>query len=120
MDDLVRRACRADGGIEICASVAGAAGMQREISRSEVDVVIAGTTSADGAELSLALLTLRPSVRVLLIAGHDAVAELVELRPERTSLGAVAPADIVRIVHDDAAHTAAWAAIARSTVGRER
>jgi hypothetical protein len=109
MEHLVRRACQADDEIEVFPSIGSLSEMRSELMRREVDVVIAGITSGDDAGLALALLALRPRVRVLLIAAQEGVAELLALRPQRTRLGAVTPADILRAVRDSSTHAADWA-----------
>lgn len=109
MEDLVRRACEVDDTIELGPSLASLEEMRLELRRREVDVVIAGVTHGDGAEMPLAVLELRPRARVLLVAVRDAVAELFELRPQRTRLGAVTPGDIRRAVGDDGVHATTWA-----------
>jgi hypothetical protein len=110
MQDLVRRACQADCEIEVGPSIESLSELTRDFMR-EIDVVIAGVRTREDADRALTVLALRPPVRVLLIAAQDGVAELFALRPQRTRLGAVTPADIVSAVRDTAPHAAAWAGL---------
>lgn len=107
MEDLVRRACQAEAGIEIGASLATLPPSDTH-QPLDADVLIAGVTDGGDSELPLAVLETRPTARVLLIEVHDAVGELFELRPRRTRLGALTPTDIVRAVLDDREHASAW------------
>lgn len=108
MEDLVRRACQMEAGIEIGASLEAlpeSASMQASF---DADVLIAGVADGFESELPFAVLETHPTLRVLLIEVHDAEGELFELRPRRTRLGALTQKDIVRAVLDDREHTAAW------------
>jgi hypothetical protein len=108
MEDLVRRACQAEAGIEIGASLAALPRSSDGRAALDADVLIAGVTDGGDSELPLAVLETRPAARVLLIEVHDAVGELFELRPRRTRLGALTPKEIVHAVLDDRAHASAW------------
>jgi hypothetical protein len=108
MEDLVRRACQAEAGIEIGPSLATLPSPSDERVALDADVLIAGVTDGGDSELPLAVLETRPTARVLLVEVRDAVGELFELRPRRTRLGALTPGDIVRAVLDDREHAAAW------------
>lgn len=109
MEDLVRRACLADGEIDVELSIDSVDELRTQLARCKPDVVIAAVRDGDASATVLAMLQLRPMLRVLLIALSGAVADLYELRPEQTRLGPVSPTEIVRAVRDDGAHAGAWA-----------
>lgn len=111
MEDLVRRACIADGAISVEESTASLDDLLPGLMTSPADVVIVGIRADDMPSIPRALLERRPRLRVLLVAMRDADAELYELRPHRARLGAVSPAEIVRAVRDDEAHDEAWTAL---------
>jgi DNA-binding NarL/FixJ family response regulator len=111
MEDLVRRACLADDSIEVVASTRSFDQMQLQLTNLAVDVMIAAVHGGDETTRSLAILAERPTMRVLLIAATGASADLYELRPHRTRLGPVSPAEIVRALHDDTEHAQAWASV---------
>lgn len=111
MEDLVRNACLADDSIEVVASTRSFDQMQLQLTNLAVDVMIAAVHGGDETVRSLAMLEQRPTMRVLLIAATGASADLYELRPQRTRLGPVSPAEIVRALHDNAEHAQAWASV---------
>lgn len=118
MEDLVRRACLADDSIDVVASTRSFDEMRMQLANRAVDVMIAAVQGGDETARSLAMLEARPTMRVLLIALNGAHADLYELRPHRTRLGPVSPAEIVRALQDAAAHTRAWASVGVTASGR--
>ena len=111
MEDLVRRACMADGTIEIDDSIRTVEGLCAALGSRQLDAVIAGAIDGDTSPIPPATLQLQSTLRLLLITARDGVAELFELLPHRTRLGDVTPMEIVRAVQDDRRHASAWAAL---------
>jgi hypothetical protein len=109
--DLVRRACLADGTIEIDVTIDSVAELCTELTHRRLDAVIAGATPGEMSPIPLAALQLQPTLRVLLITARDGVSELFELLPRRTRLGDLTPTEIIRAVRDDGAHATAWSGL---------
>lgn len=114
MENLVRRACLADGEIDLEASIDCATDPRLQHQLQAADVAIVGWRGGDSPTVVRSLLEQRPTLRVLLIELAAADAVRYELRPEQTWLGPVSPAEIVRAVHEDEAHAGAWAMLTRS------
>jgi hypothetical protein len=117
MENLVRRACLADGQIDVetCIDWVTDARAQRHLHTA--DVAIIGLRGDDSWAGVRSVLEQRPVLRVLLIEVAAADAVLYELRPEQTWLGSVSPSDIVRAIHDDDAHARAWSTLSDGTIG---
>lgn len=111
MEDLVRKACDADGEIEVGRSVADMAQLREEFMTHEVNVVIAATSRAGELAIPQAVFALQPQARVLLIEPDEAAGDVFELRPRLSRLGPLSPQDVVRAVCDDADHAKAWCAL---------
>lgn len=111
----MRRACLADGEIDVEASLDCVADWQAERQLDGVDVAIVGQRAGESSAFVRAMLQERPMLRVMLIELADAHAVLWELRPEQTRLGPVSPTEIVRAVHDDEAHVVRWATLTQTS-----
>jgi hypothetical protein len=117
MENLVRRACLADGEIDLEPSVDCAADPRAQRRLDLADVAIVGLRGGDSRAVVQSMLQQRPKLRVMLIELAAADAILYELRPEQTWLGPVSPTEIVRAVHDDAAHAGTWAMLTQGGGG---
>jgi len=93
--------------------------LRAELSRCQVDAVIAATTPGEMSLVPLAAFEIQPRVRVVLVTTDEGVGDLIELRPFRAHLGEVTPLEIVDVVSDDVAHARSWAALAREALPGE-
>jgi hypothetical protein len=109
MEDLVRRACLAGGTIEVEVSVNTVDDLRAELSRRQVDAIIAAKTPNEMSLIPLTALQIQPTLRVVLITTDSGAGDLIELRPQRTHLGEITASEIVHVVNDDAAHVRSWA-----------
>ncbi|BAH40487.1 MAG TPA: hypothetical protein DGD08_04655 [Gemmatimonas aurantiaca] len=107
MEDLVRRACATDASVEMLApSAATVEAFLRAPAMRDADIII---TVSDSVDVSRVLLERTPTARLLLIEQQDGMGYLTELRPTRSRLGPISPAELMRIIANDGTHRAAWA-----------
>ena len=86
---------RVVGGIADAAEPADAAGLARHVADEQPDVVIVGGDDAGAAAACDALLYRHPRLTVLVLGERGRQVTLCEMRPARTALGEIAPAQLV-------------------------
>ena len=82
-------------GLEVAGTVRKVDGLPRKVARARPDVVVLGE---DDPPLAAALLEQSPRLKVLTVAEEGQDSWLYGLNPERTRLGALSPARLVRAV----------------------
>jgi DNA-binding NarL/FixJ family response regulator len=82
-------------GLEVAGTARKVDGLPRKVARARPDVVVLGE---DDPPLAAALLEQSPRLKVLAITGEGQDWWLYGLSPERTRLGALSPARLVRVV----------------------
>lgn len=103
--DLVRRAL--DGNADMTSLVAEAGQLEPAVAASRPDAVIVPLDDEGLPAESRRFLEDRARVRVLGVGVRDGRAVLHELRPERSELGEVAPADLPRLIRQAVGRKAA-------------
>ncbi len=82
-------------GLEVAGTVRKVDGLSRKVAKAKPDVVVLGE---DDPPLAAALLEQSPRLKVLTVAEEGQDSWLYGLSPERTRLGALSPARLVRAV----------------------
>jgi hypothetical protein len=82
-------------GLEVAGTVRKVDGLSRKVAKTKPDVVVLGE---DDPPLAAALLEQSPRLKVLTVAEEGQDSWLYGLNPERTRLGALSPARLVRAV----------------------
>jgi DNA-binding NarL/FixJ family response regulator len=93
--DLLKGIVQADDRIEIVAELTDASDLVEASTRCNADLVIVSLRNGDLPEACGALLSARPRMRVLGLAGHGRHGFLWELRPFRMALGEISPSTLL-------------------------
>jgi hypothetical protein len=93
-------------GLEVAGTVRKVDGLSRKVAKTRPDVIVLGE---DDPPLAAALLEQSPRLKVLTVAEEGQDSWLYGLNPERTRLGALSPASLVRAVQRAARPRAASA-----------
>jgi chemotaxis response regulator CheB len=95
LEEIVTDILRAQRGMEIAGTIRKVDGLTRKVARTRPDVVVIG---GDDAPLAAALLEQSPRLKVLAVAEEGKDWWLYSLTAERTRLGALSSATLVRAV----------------------
>jgi DNA-binding NarL/FixJ family response regulator len=95
LEEIVTDILRTQRGMEVAGAVRKVDGLPRKVARMRPDVVVLG---GDDAPLAAALLEQSPRLKVLAVAEEDQSWWLYGLTAERTRLGALSSARLVRAV----------------------
>jgi DNA-binding NarL/FixJ family response regulator len=104
--DLLKGIVQADDQIEIVAELADASDLIEVSDRSDANVVIVNLLDGDLPEPCSALLSERPRMRVIGLAGHGRNGFLWELRPHRLALGEISPSTLLPAIRSRGANAA--------------
>ena len=95
LEEIVTDILRSQRGLEVAGTVRKLDGLPRKVARTRPDVVVLG---GDDAPLAAALLEQSPRLKVLAVAEEGQTWWLYGLAAERTRLGALSSARLVRAV----------------------
>jgi chemotaxis response regulator CheB len=95
LEEIVTDILRAQRGMEIAGTIRKVDGLTRKVARTRPDVVVIG---GDDAPLAAALLEQSPRLKVLAVAEEGKDWWLYSLTAERTRLGSLSSATLVRAV----------------------
>jgi hypothetical protein len=95
LEEIVAQMLRSQRGIEIAGAVRTVDRLPRKVARARPDVVVLG---GDDPPLAAELLEHSPHLKVLAVAEEGQDSWLYSLIPERTRLGALSSARLVRAV----------------------
>jgi DNA-binding NarL/FixJ family response regulator len=95
LEEIVTHILRAQRGMEIAGTIRKMDGLARKVARTRPDVVVLG---GDNAPLAAALLEQSPRLKVLAVAEEGNDWWLYSLAAERTRLGPLSSARLVRAV----------------------
>ncbi len=99
LEKIVTHVLCSQRGLEVAGTVRKVDGLPKKVAKARPDVVVLGQ---DDPPLAAALLEQSPRLKVLAVVEQGQDSWLYGLNPERTRLGALSPARLVRAVQRDA------------------